>query len=82
VDVVTLYVAKGETQHAADAAALAGAKAFVESTVTTDPANVTLQNIAKTIACPDAACSSGYIAQALIQNPVSGSRCWCNIRMF
>jgi Flp pilus assembly protein TadG len=74
VDIVTLYVAKGEIQRAADAAALAGAKAFVESTVTTDPANVTLQGIAKTIACPDAACSSGYIADALKQNPVSGSQ--------
>jgi hypothetical protein len=73
VDVVTLYVAKGEIQHAADAAALAGAKAFVESAVTTDPASTTLQGIAQTIACPDASCSSGYIAQALAQNPVSGS---------
>ncbi len=73
VDVVTLYVAKGEIQHAADAAALAGAKAFVESTVTTDPANAGLQSLAQKIACPDAACSSGYIAQALAQNPVSGS---------
>ena len=37
VDVITLYVAKGQIQHAADAAALAGAKAFVESTVTSVP---------------------------------------------
>jgi hypothetical protein len=73
VDVVTLYVAKGEIQHAADAAALAGAKAFVESTVTTNPSNAGLQTLAQNIACPDAACSSGYIAQALTQNPVSGS---------
>jgi hypothetical protein len=34
VDLVTLYVAKGQIQHAADAAALAGAKAFVDSGVT------------------------------------------------
>jgi hypothetical protein len=77
VDVVTLYVAKSQIQHAADAAALAGAKAFVESTVTsvppTDPSYPTLQTIAQNIACPDATCSSGYIGQALIQNPVSGS---------
>ena len=77
VDVVTLYVAKSQIQHAADAAALAGAKAFVESTVTsvptTDPSYPTLQTIAQNIACPDATCSSGYIAQALVQNPVSGS---------
>ena len=34
IDVVTLYVARGEMQRAADAAALAGAKAFVDSGVT------------------------------------------------
>jgi len=77
VDVITLYVAKGQIQHAADAAALAGAKAFVESTVTsvppTDPSFATLQTIAQNIACPDATCSSGYVGQALSQNPVSGS---------
>jgi len=77
VDVITLYVAKGQIQHAADAAALAGAKAFVESTVTsvppTDPSFATLQTIAQNIACPDATCTSGYVGQALTQNPVSGS---------
>jgi len=77
VDVITLYVAKGQIQHAADAAALAGAKAFVESTITSvppgDPSYATLQTIAQNIACPDATCSSGYIGQALTQNPVSGS---------
>ena len=31
IDVTTLYVARGEMQRAADAAALAGAKAFVDS---------------------------------------------------
>src|SRR4029077_7173125 len=36
IDVTTLYVARGELQRAADAAALAGAKAFVDSGVTTD----------------------------------------------
>ena len=34
IDVVTLYVARSEMQRAADAAALAGAKAFVDSGVT------------------------------------------------
>ena len=37
IDVVTLYTAHGEMQRAADAAALAGAKAFVDSGVTSDP---------------------------------------------
>ncbi len=31
IDLTTLYVAKGEIQRAADSAALAGAKAFVDS---------------------------------------------------
>jgi len=39
IDVTTLYVARSEMQRAADAAALAGAKAFVDSGVTNDPAN-------------------------------------------
>lgn len=70
VDVITLYVAKNQVQHAADACALAGAKAFVESAVTTDspldPQYITLQGIAQNVA-------AGYIAGALLQNPVSGS---------
>ena len=39
IDLTTLYVAHGEIQRAADAAALAGAKAFVDSGVTTNPSN-------------------------------------------
>ena len=35
IDVVTLYVARTEVQRAADAAALAGAKALADSGVTT-----------------------------------------------
>src|SRR5713101_10141123 len=50
IDVVTLYVARSEAQRAADAAALAGAKAFVDSGVTTDPTNVTRQGLAQTMA--------------------------------
>jgi len=51
IDVVTLYVARSEMQRAADAAALAGAKAFVDSGVTSDPilaqnmANATINSI-------------------------------------
>jgi len=37
IDVVTLYVARSEIQRAADAAALAGAKAIADSSVTTLP---------------------------------------------
>jgi Flp pilus assembly protein TadG len=50
IDVVTLYVAKSEAQRAADAAALAGAKAFVDSGVTTDPSNSSLQTLAQAMA--------------------------------
>ena len=43
IDLTTLYVAHGEIQRAADAAALTGAKAFVDSGVTTSPSNAALQ---------------------------------------
>jgi uncharacterized membrane protein len=50
IDVVTLYVARSEMQRAADAAALAGAKAFVESGYTSDPTNITRQALAQNMA--------------------------------
>jgi Putative Flp pilus-assembly TadE/G-like len=54
IDVVTLYVARSEMQRAADAAALAGAKAFVDSGVTSlgpaDPNLATVQGLAQTMA--------------------------------
>jgi hypothetical protein len=65
IDVVTLYVARGEAQRAADAAALAGAKAFVDSGVTTDPGNFSLRTLAQTIA-------NAYINGILSQNKVAG----------
>jgi len=62
VDLVSLYAARGEIQRAADAAALAGAKAFVDSAVTTDPS---LQPRAQTMA-------EAYASAASAQNLVSG----------
>lgn len=54
IDVVTLYVARSEMQRAADAAALAGAKAFVDSGITslatTDPNYAGVQNLAQVMA--------------------------------
>src|SRR5919108_394474 len=50
IDVVSLYVAKGEVQRAADAAALVAAKAFVDSGVTTEPTNASLQTLAQNMA--------------------------------
>jgi len=50
IDLTTLYLAHGEIQRAADAAALAGAKAFADSGVTTNPSNTALQNLARSMA--------------------------------
>jgi hypothetical protein len=65
IDVTTLYVARGEMQRAADAAALAGAKPFVDSGVTTDN-SITRQNLAQTM-------STSVINSILAQNNVSGA---------
>jgi hypothetical protein len=65
IDVVTLFVARAEVQRAADAAALAGAKAIADSGVTTNAGLVTLaQNMAN-----DVISSPNGILQ---QNLVSG----------
>ena len=66
IDVVTLYVAKGEVQRAADAAALVAAKGFVDSGVTSDPANTSLQTLAENM-------STAGINAILPQNKVAGA---------
>jgi Flp pilus assembly protein TadG len=70
IDVTTLYVAKGEMQRAADAAALAGAKAFVDSGITSllpaDPNYVTRQATANAMALQ-------MINSILAENNVSGA---------
>src|SRR5882672_4981649 len=66
IDVVTLYVAKSEAQRAADAAALTGAKAFVDSGVTTDPTNSSLQTLAQSMA-------TAMINTMIGQNKVAGT---------
>jgi hypothetical protein len=66
IDLTTLYVAHGEIQRAADAAALAGAKAFVDSGVTTNPSNPNLQNLAPTMA-------GDFATAVLSQNKVAGA---------
>lgn len=69
VDVVTLYVARSEMQRAADAAALAAAKAFVDSGVTSlatgDPNYAAVSGMAQTMA-------TTVINSILPQNKVSG----------
>ena len=47
VDVITLYSARSEAQRAADSAALAAAKMLVDSGVTGDPTNTSLQGSAQ-----------------------------------
>ena len=62
IDLTTLYVARGEMQRAADGAALAGAKAFVESGITTNP-NPSLRPMATALA-------NAYISAVVSQNEV------------
>jgi hypothetical protein len=50
IDVVTLYVARGEAQRSADAAALAGAQELVANSVISDPCNTTLATSAQALA--------------------------------
>jgi hypothetical protein len=64
-----LYAARSQMQRAADAAALAGAKAFVDSGTTTDPANATLQTLAQNLA---GNATNGYIGAVLAQNKING----------
>ena len=66
IDLTTLYVARGEIQRAADAAALAGAKAFVDSGVTTSPSNTALQTLAQTLA-------TDFATGVVSQNHVAGA---------
>jgi len=65
IDVVTLYVARTEMQRAADGAALAAARAFVDSGVTTDPTNTTRQTLATDMA-------TALINTTIQQNKVGG----------
>src|SRR5580698_6852408 len=76
IDVVTLYVARTEVQRAADAAALAGAKALADSGVTTltpsDPnLNPDAINLAESMAT--SAISAVVSAAAPLNNHVAGA---------
>src|SRR5713226_5914686 len=66
IDLTTLYVAHGEIQRAADAAGLAGAKAFVDSGVTTNPSSTALQTLANNMA-------RDYATAVVNQNNVGGA---------
>jgi len=75
IDVVTLYVARTEVQRAADAAALAGAKAIADSGVTTLPS--TDANLPAAITLAESMATSAINAvvgaSAPLNNPVAGS---------
>jgi hypothetical protein len=66
IDLTTLYVARGEVQRAADTVALAGAKAFVDSGVTTNAATPAVQALAQRLA-------NAYATAAVGQNNVAGA---------
>jgi Putative Flp pilus-assembly TadE/G-like len=68
IDVVTLYVARGQAERGADAAALAAAKVLADSGVTTDPANISPDNIWKN-ACTLATQEASVVAA---QNLIAG----------
>jgi hypothetical protein len=65
IDLTTLYVARGEMQRAADAAALAGAQAFVSSGLTTDPGSGSLRGLATMLA-------NSYVIGVNAKNKVGG----------
>ena len=68
IDVVTLYVARGQAERGADAAALAAAKVLADSGVTTDPTNASPDNIWKN-ACTLATQEANVVAG---QNLIAG----------
>jgi hypothetical protein len=73
IDVVTLYAARSETQRAADAAALAAAKAIADSGVTTLEASSPNLSAAQTLAQRMATASvTALISASPPINPVAG----------
>jgi hypothetical protein len=58
IDVSTLYMAHGEAQRAADAAALAGARMFASSGYTSASSSLTASDICQTSAVPGAAAAA------------------------
>lgn len=73
IDVSTLYMAHGEAQRAADAAALAGARVFASSGYTTASTTLAASDICQTSASPGADAAANRQAEAVAaQNTVSG----------
>jgi len=80
IDVVTLYVARSEIQRAADAAAVAGAKAIADSGITSLPPSDPNLSAAKTLANTMAtAAINAVIGASPPINPVAGKAAtWVN----
>ena len=73
IDVSTLYLAHGEAQRAADAAALAGAKMFASSGYTTASTSLAAADVCQTSATPGADAAANRQAEAVAgQNLVAG----------
>ncbi len=73
IDVSTLYMAHGEAQRAADAAALAGARMFASSGYTSASTTLAASDICQTSAVPGAAAAANRQAEAVAaQNLVAG----------
>jgi hypothetical protein len=73
VDIVALYVARAETQRAADAAALAAAKMFVFSGYTSNSSIISQTQLCATVTGTASTAAANQAAQsALSQNPVVG----------
>src|SRR6478609_337327 len=73
IDVSTLYMAHGEAQRAADAAALAGARMFALSGYTSASSALAASDICQTSAVPGAAAAANRQAEAVAaQNLVAG----------
>lgn len=73
IDVVTLYVARTEAQRAADAAALAGAKAFVTSGFTSSLPGFSLSDVCSSVAGTGGPGAANKQAEAVAaQNLIAG----------
>jgi uncharacterized membrane protein len=73
IDVSALYIAHGEAQRAAEAAALAGARAFASSGYTSAPTSLAAADICQTSATPGADAAANRLAEAVAaQNLVAG----------
>jgi hypothetical protein len=74
IDIVTLYVASGQAQKTADAAALAGAKVFVSSGFTSGQLGLPTSGAAQNLVCNGSTGLSDLQAQAAAsQNLIAGS---------